>query len=369
MARRLVLHIGSMKSGTSYLQNVMDHNRDVLREHGVDFACRRWRHQVAATLEMIEHGGPRQPPLPADGSWARLVRAVDEWPGTSVVSMEFLGPRGRPKVDTILQSFPDTEVEVVLSARDLTRQLPAMWQEAVQNTSQVTWPAYVAAARRPGTGPGPGRNFWKQQAVDEVAQRWSEAAGRDRFTLVTVPPPGAPPELLWERFAQVLGLPSGVVDLEVSRRNPSIGTASAMVMRALNEELAPAELSRDDYMGVVKGGLAKRGLVQLDDPKLGIKAGWLRRRAKRQVRALRKLDLRVVGDLADLLPRDVPGVHTDDVSTEQQLAAAVSGLGFLVREQVSARRELERLRRENARLRRRAGAAAPDPGADREEVV
>lgn len=366
MATRLVLHIGSMKSGTSYLQNVLLHNRTLFREQGVDFPGRRWRDQVSSVMDLIERGGPQQPPLDPDGPWRRLVREIDAWPGTSVVSMEFLGPRGRPKIDVVLESFPETAVDVVLTARDLTRQLPAMWQEAVQNTSKVTWPEYVASVRRPADGPGPGRNFWKQQAVDQVAERWRDAVGDDHFTLVTVPPPGSPPGLLWERFASVVGVAPDLADLDVPRTNPSIGTPSAMVMRDLNEQLVGSELSRDAYMSVVKGLLAKRHLVRRDEPKLGADDRWLRRRARDQVAALRAMDLRVVGDLDDLLPHRVEGVHTRDVSAEDRLAAAVDGLAFMVREVVRRQEEHARLRTELARLRAqlRAVEAVPTPGAD-----
>lgn len=360
MARRLVLHIGSMKSGTSYLQALMEHNRERLRALGVDFSGDRWRQQVAAVNELIERGGEKQPPLAPDGAFERLAAYVDAWPETAVVSMEFLGPRGRPKIDLVLQRFPDTRVDVVLTARDLTRQLPAAWQEAVQNTSQVTWDDYVASVRKPaGPRDVPGKKFWRQQAVDEMAARWRAAVGHDHFTLVTVPPPGAPPSLLWERFAQVLGVPADAVELDVPRSNPSIGTAAALVMRALNERLAATDLSRDDYLAVAKGVLAKQGLVGLGDPKLGIDAPWLERRAREQVEALRALGPQVVGDLADLLPREVRGVHTRDISSEQQLDAALAGLAFMVERLVDERADNARLRR---RLRRaRAEVAEPSP--------
>ena len=63
MADRVVLHIGSMKSGTSFIQNVLGNNREALAEHGITFAGERWRDQVTAVQDLIAHGGPRQEPL------------------------------------------------------------------------------------------------------------------------------------------------------------------------------------------------------------------------------------------------------------------------------------------------------------------
>ena len=53
MATRLVLHIGAMKSGTSFIQAVCDHNREALEGHGVSFVRPRWKLQVDAVKELI----------------------------------------------------------------------------------------------------------------------------------------------------------------------------------------------------------------------------------------------------------------------------------------------------------------------------
>ena len=50
---------------------------------------------------------------------------------------------------------------------------------------------------------------------------------------------------------------------------------------------------------------------------------------------LAELDLRVVGDLAELKATAVPGVHTRRVSAEQQLEAAVDGLVYLLEREMS----------------------------------
>jgi hypothetical protein len=40
------LHIGLMKSGTSFVQRVLQKNRKALKESGLLFPGRRWREQV-----------------------------------------------------------------------------------------------------------------------------------------------------------------------------------------------------------------------------------------------------------------------------------------------------------------------------------
>ncbi len=177
--------------------------------------------------------------------------------------------------------------------------------------------------------------FWRNQRISGICERWSEAVGRDHFTLVTVPPKGAPPTLLWDRFAGVAGIPEGVCDLDV-RSNPGIDAASAMVLRALNERLEAEGFNRPDYERVVKGVLAKQGMVRRgrESVPLGLDERWVRRRSKHELDRLRELDLRVVGDIDELESLPVPGVHTRKVTAEQQLEAALDGLQFMAQHQM-----------------------------------
>ncbi len=338
MARRLVLHIGTMKSGTSFVQNVLQENREALAEHGVLFPGRRWRDQVSGVLDLIERGGDRQQPMAPDGPWRTIAAEVDAWPGTAVISMEFLAPRTRPKIQQILASFTGAEVDVVLTARDLSRNIPAMWQESVQNAGTTTWTEFLDEVRTEDKRSAAARWFWRHQGVPGIVRRWTNQVGRQHFWLVTVPPAGAPQGLLWERFAETLPVPADRFRLDV-RRNPSIGAASAMVMRRVNERLAEDPLPRQRYQRYAKHILAKEGLggrpareanLALDEP-------WVVKRGARQVDALRRIGPRLVGDLADLAPREVPGVRAEDITVEEQLAAAVDGLAHVVREWSSGR--------------------------------
>jgi hypothetical protein len=338
MARRLVLHIGTMKSGTSFIQNVLQENRAVLAEHGVLFPGRRWRDQVSGVLDLIERGGDRQEPMAAEGPWRRIAAEVNGWPDTAVISMEFLAPRTRPKILQILSCFPGAEVDVVLTARDLSRNIPAMWQESVQNAGTTTWEEFLEAVRTGDKRSPTARWFWRHQGVPGIVRRWTNQVGRQQFWLVTVPPPGAPQGLLWERFAETLGVPADRFRLDV-RRNPSIGAASAMVMRQVNERLADDPLPRQVYQRYAKHLLAKEGLGKRPtrEDNLALDAPWVMKRGAQQVEALRRLRPRVVGDLADLSPRAVPGVRAAEVTVEDQLAAAVDGLAHVVRQWAGGR--------------------------------
>src|SRR6478735_8204808 len=162
-----------MKSGTTFLQNVVSNNRDVLREQGVSFVGRKWREQIKAAQDVIERGGEDQDPISPDGPWAKIVREMAEWDGTALFSVEFLGARKVSKIEQIVASLGDTPLTVVITARDLARQIPSMWQESVQNGGRTTWTDYLQAVRDERRG----NQFWRQQGVATWAKRWSQVVG------------------------------------------------------------------------------------------------------------------------------------------------------------------------------------------------
>lgn len=353
MAERVVLHIGSMKSGTSFIQNVLGNNRDELAQHGISFAGERWRDQVAAVQDLMAHGGPDQTPLEPTGRWQTLVEGINATPGTVVVSMEFLAPRLTHKIEIIRDALVG-QLEVVLTGRDLARNLAAMWLESVQNGSSVSWDDYLAAVRSEDPRSPVGRDFWNHQGLAAIASRWSDAVGADHFTLMTVPPKGAPSNLLWERFAQVLELDPAAFELNV-RANRSIGLATAMTLRHLNEILGRDGTPAADhkfYDLLVKHLLTKRGMVSREgEPTLAVDQRWVMKRGAAEVAALRAQKHRVIGDLDELLAKPVRGVHPSKVSIHQQHDAAMEALTRMtiigMEREDKHRQRLRRARRRN----------------------
>jgi hypothetical protein len=342
-----------MKSGTSFIQAVCDHNRPALRSRGILFVGDKWKQQVDAVKELIALNLAEGDQPAPDGAWDRLVREINGWPDTAVVSMEFLAPRSAAKIQFILDSFPDTDVQVVLTARDTGRNIPAMWVESMQNRGVSTWEEFRAGVRQRGArAPRWSRWFWRHQDIAAIAERWQSVVGRERFTLITVPHPGAPKDLLWRRFCEFLGIEAEGVNLDVAS-NPSIGAASATVLRELNVRLAESdvELTDREYNRRIKGLLAKRGLARVhgDRQTHELKERWVRRLAADQVKSLRALDPRVIGDLAELEAVPVSGVAT--VSPQAELDAAYAAMGIM------AERWMIETRRLRKRLATREGGA------------
>ena len=316
MAQRVVLHIGLMKSGTTFLQGRLDANREQLAEQDILFPGPNWGRQVRAVSDLME-SKHRKP-----GAWAKLRDEINEHPGTAIVSMEYLGPMGKPRIATLPEQFPGAELRVVATVRDLGRSVPAMWQETLKNRQTWAWPEYLDAVDNGGEA---GTRFWRQQDAGRIVRRWASGVGADQTYVVTIPPPGAPRELLWERFREVAGIGDAPWQ-EAPRANESLGAASTLVVRQLNEQTT--DLSMADYKKRVKG-LAKHvmGGRKRDEDAIGYTVSpSIRAHAARIEAEIATSGAHVVGGLDELEPRDVPGVDPTTVSDAAQRDAAVAAL-------------------------------------------
>jgi hypothetical protein len=324
MASRVVLHVGLMKSGTSYLQRRLDANRDLLTGRGVLLPGQRWRDQMLAVSDVL---GRKQLVDKSAGRWAALLDESSAHDGVVVVSMEFLGPARPEALARVVASFGATPVEAVVTLRDLGRTVPAMWQESLQNGGTVAWGDYVGGLDGRRT---PAQAFWRQQGMGRIVGNWVAALGADRVTLVTVPPAGAAPGLLWERFCEAARL--DIADAgEVPPANTSLDAGSAVLLRELNLRLRDDDLPPGEYHRLVKFGLGKQALAGRGGAPIGFEPStWLVRRSGEIEQRLRDSGARVVGDLADLAPVSVAGIDPGTVPVDERLRAEVEELREVV---------------------------------------
>jgi hypothetical protein len=250
MSRRVYLHVGAPKTGTTYLQDRLAINAASLRRQGYRYPVGPHDDMFLAALDLLDvpWGGMRPQ---AAGEWDALVRRTRRARGTVVLSHEILGGAKPAEARRALTDLAFAEVHVVYTARDLARQVAAEWQEQLKHQRKVTFRTFLKQLRESGNGKS-NRWFWRAQGLPGVLERWGSDLPPAQVHVVTVPRPGGPPEELWQRFSTALGIDPVWGPLEGSRRNPSIGTAESTLLRRVNARLKDAGLPSDQYRALVR---------------------------------------------------------------------------------------------------------------------
>lgn len=301
----MLVHVGAPKTGTSFVQDVLWLNRESLAGQGILYPAERFDEHFLAALDLLElsWGGLEKQ---AVGAWDRLAERVREWPGTAIVSHEILATATRQQVRRALDSFGDTEVHVVLSARDLARQIPAEWQENVKHRRTLGYGEFLAKITDPSRSGELASWFWGVQEVPDILDRWGSTLPAERVHLVTVPKPGQPRGLLWERFSSVLGLDAADLTPDTTRANASLGVPETALVRRINMQVNKGVLRNEDYRELVRELLVHRTLsLRTGSPRLSLPPdvrAWAVDLSQEWVDVLSKRGYDIRGSLEELRP-------------------------------------------------------------------
>lgn len=340
MARRAFLHLGTAKSGTTYLQELWWRHRDRLRERGLllpGVALRDHFHAAALVKQMPEIVSGLDPEELL--AWQRLLEESRAWSGDVLISHEHFSDSpadAAARARAELQDVAD-EVHLVLTVRDLVRVLPSAWQQRVKQGSPQGFEEFLATARDGGQT----TTFWRYQDVPGILRRWVGDLPPEHVHLVVVPGPGAPRDELWRRTGAVLGVQVDDLDTTSRRPNESLGLVETELLRRVNtrvpaeartvalRRLTKGEFSRDVLAG--SGGSEPWGLP-------GQHLEWVRSRAADLVARLQERPYDVVGDLADLLPAPAAsGRVPAAVGTDELLRAATTVVARMVDQATAGR--------------------------------
>ncbi len=338
--RRVFLHLGLQKTGTSYLQGVLQENRTTLAGQGLDLLPASRREAFELMLVVRERFNPQRDPARAADALDRFAAELAAAPGDrALVSQESLAAARPPQVRRLLDACGDREAHVVLTVRDLARQLPSSWQQELKSGKTESWSDYLARLRD-YQGRGLTRHPWIQLDPPTVLGRWAQHVPPERIHVVTVPPRGSRTDLLLARFCEVLGVDAATLEPSFRASNTSLGMAQAELLRRVNGELSDEHRRRQVYGDVGKRFFASQVLGEQRGTRILVPddvRDWCVAVADQQVRAIQEAGYDVVGDLEDLRCTDEAFDAGDPSPAESDVtSAAVTALGTVLSQRSDA---------------------------------
>jgi hypothetical protein len=344
LAERVFVHVGTPKSGTTYLQAGLWAQREELRAQGLLFPGRTpFDHNRASILvRQGRHlrirggrGGGRKLKV-----WSRFLRQAESFDGTVVLSNEWYLAADPEQAAAAVEQLGGDRVHVVVTTRNLVRLVPAAWQESLKVGRGTSLGDFVAGLDDPG-------NKWTWDVVDPAAvvRRWAGVVGPERVHTITMPEAPASSSLLWDRFCETVGLAAGAVAVPPRQANESLSVQAARLLQefgpALRDEIDRHDRSVRSHSRWLRSAVVRQVLTDVPGDPIGVGPGLrdaLAERSARSAAALRELGSPVIGDLDELLGgTDRDGSrHPDDVTEAELLEAsralAVGLLGARMRQ-------------------------------------
>lgn len=348
MARQLFLHVGTPKSGTTFLQSLWWHHREALAERGLLLPGTAIADHFHASALVSERGEVVERLTPAQRrTWDDLLAETRSWDGNILISHELFAAATHSQAARALEQLAavGAEVHVVVTARDLARQLPSGWQQNVKQGRTQTLREFWQEARDDADA-----DFWTYQHLPRLLDRWTQGVPAHRRHLVVLPGRGAPRELLWHQACELTGVDPSGLKIDLERVNESLGLAQVEVMRRVHESV-PEDRRGLDVRRIATNWFTQQVLVPSGaDEAFVLPAdlhAWAVEQGSLMVEQLRARDLHVVGDLADLVPDPAPpaGRTPDDVTDAEVAAVAVPALTRMLLLELDRRQQQRRRQR------------------------
>lgn len=317
---RVLLHIGLPKTGTTYLQRVLWANRERLAEDGVLLPGFGHREHLWAALDLRERRGLAKRDPRAPGSWQRLVDQSLRQQRDVLITHEFFCGASAEQAERAIAAFPESEVHVLVTARDSAGIVLAGWQESVKNGGRSDLEAVLE--KDSANGPDFSMQNWD---LVGVLERWTARLPAERVHVLPIPGSGQPRDLHWRNFAGVLGVDPDGYAAPSDTANPALGIAQVELLRRVNHHLPRySALERGTW---IRGYLAEDLLARQSGDRARMpderRAAFLER-DRLAVELIARRGFHVVGDLARLQGSE-PGPHDrlpESVTAEELVESA-----------------------------------------------
>ena len=355
MASRVTIHIGTPKSGTTYLQTLLFGNKRRLAERGVLLPADRADDHALAAIGM--RNGPDDTYAER---WEGLLAEVAAWDGPAIITNEWFGMASPERTGEAVRRLDEVgEVHVVLTARDLVDQVPAAWQETLKLGDSTQIDEFVDKLEQEEFRWG-----WWDIDPAEVLARWARFVPAERLHVVTIPPRGAPSDVLWHRFAQACGLRPEWCSTEVKFARQSLSVEAARLLQlagprllaAIDATPPPWNGPRKWIQSHLSHGILlnhRGGRITMSSERIA----EVRARSVRSSAAIEASGCMIHGDLADLTSSRLPdgATHPDDVPDAVLLDLAVD----VIAEQLGRARKVANRAQATQKPRAEASRSVP----------
>lgn len=270
--RRLIIHAGFHKSGTTALQEAFDAQSNELKSAGILYPNigRKAHHRIAWALTgrawgWSNRGGEKT----SRKHWEQLAKSINGSKAeTIVISSEFFSELNGDSIRTIFSEIKGRKIEAVFTVRPLVKLLSSSYQQYLKYGIKADYTTWLhSVLDKPGESKiNP--TFWMRHFHGRVVARWVDVLGAANVTVIVVDE--SKPEFLFDSINSYLGLPQGFLKAQKTGSNRSLSTEEVALLIELNNRF-PESRDWSEYEIFIRDGYIRRLTDHVAPPKDGEK--------------------------------------------------------------------------------------------------
>jgi hypothetical protein len=334
--RARLFHVGIPKSGTTSLQMVASAGREALHDNGVLYPGKRFNHRLAILGFMGRRWGWSNEAVPSRHHWDELMAEIERDDSRRVLfGHEFASEAKAETAAKFVESIGE-RCHVAITLRSPGEILPSAWQQYVKAGVPINFDEWLEAVIADPPNRKVTKGFHDRNDQAGVVQRWADAAGPDRVTVVVLDK--KQPDLLFGAFEQLLDLPAGILakqELGGFASNRGLTVPEVELFRAVNAVIRPHDVKWDDFERIIRNGAMRRIMEhrESDEAKPQLPPWAVKRAAEigaGYADAIAATGVQVVGDLQKL-GEEVPSrEHVEPPPTDIPIELAAEAMAGML---------------------------------------
>ena len=303
--KKLIIHPGFHKTGTTALQQALSEVRNDLLGSNFDYPHTAGNAHHRAAWSIIEktwgwkkRGGRMTAPI----EWKKLEKSLASNKNTGIISSEFFSEADQTQLANLAKRLDGVEVQVIFTWRPLPFMLASSYQQYLKYGVKKSYAEWLDSIFEV---PGEAKftpSFWKRNLHGDVVARWADTFGAENVSLIAVDESN--PTYLYETFADLAGIPKGILreptHMEINR---SLTFTEAALLLEINRTY-PKDLDWDSYEVFIRKGnikaLTSSDKHEATDEKI-LTPEWAIAKAaelnSQNVAKIKSLGIKVIGDI------------------------------------------------------------------------
>ena len=226
--KRLVIYAGFHKTGTTAMQSALSACRDALLDAGVTYP--------KAKSGNAQHYLAKSPSSAARKKATDEIRHLLASSNHVLLASEFFSQFSEKSVQSLVQAFPNVDIQVVFSMRPLEQMVPSQYQQLVRIGLDKSYVDFVDSLLDLSSNDQHALLFWNRHDQARLISRWVKYLGPQKVHVVQVDP--GDPKFLFTWFEKYLKLnPGTLVERNQEDLNRSLDAEELELIRTLRKLL------------------------------------------------------------------------------------------------------------------------------------
>ncbi len=303
--KKLIIHPGFHKTGTTALQQALSEVRGELHESGFSYPKIAGNAHHRAAWSVIEitwgwrkRGGRLMAPI----EWQKLERKIRSSKDISIISSEFFSQASNEQLANVARKIKGIDIEVIFTWRPLPFMLASSYQQYLKYGLKLSYSEWLDSIFESSGKAKHTPSFWLRNLHGDVVSRWAEVFGAENISLIAVDE--SDPNFLYSSFSNLAGVPAGIIREPVHKEmNRSLTFNESALLLEINRTY-PKDLDWDSYEIFIRKGNVKAltgsDVYETSDEKIFTPEWAVAKAAEinlKNVEQIKALGIKIIGDI------------------------------------------------------------------------